>query len=214
MKKPLAQSLIFHCVIVIILIITSWGIFARKENIVEETPITVELMPNIPLGAKTNVKPAPKSDEKPKPPIAHQVKPTPPKPQPKPTPIPLVTPKAVTPQPQPKKVEPKPTTKPQPKKDDLSKMLEDLDKKDKSQDTDDLNKMLKDMDKKPSKATSQATKNTDANSTSQAKFDENAPVSQSDINSVTKMITDQLKGCWSPPAGVINAQGLVVRVDV
>lgn len=220
MKKPLTQSLIFHGIIVLLLFASSWSVFSRKEKLPDVKPITVQLAP---MGEKTNLKPAPKREVKPPQPKKAAA----PKPEPKPEP------KKPEPKPEPKKPEPK---KPEPKKPDLTKKTEpkpepkpektekteakpekkpEKKEKPKKEDTSELDSLLKDLDAKPEPTkSSEATKNTDEKSQSDLPFDENAPISVSEVDYITKIISDQIKPCWSPPAGVRDAKNLTVTVAI
>lgn len=236
MQKPLIQSVLFHLLIAILLVASSWSLFSRKEKKLEERAIVVQLAP---LGEKTNLKPAPKRDSKPpqekkpqtkpaeKKPVAKkpepkkpESKPEPKKPEPK-KPEPKKPDPAKKPEPKPEEKKPEPKKQKEKPKDELEEMLEKLDKvektdkkQDKTEDSE-LNNMLRDLDKnKPEAKSSNATENTDENSKSDLPFDANAPVSVSELDYITSLIVDQIKMCWSPPAGVRDAKDLVVRINV
>jgi len=200
MNENLLKSIIFHLVIAILLVVSTWSIFSRRVTPIDETPIVVTLAP---MGEKTNLKPAPKREVKPPQPK----KPEPKKPEPKPEPK-----KPEPKKPEPKKPEPKkPEKKPEPKKDELDKMLDKLDK----EQPDKLDNLLKDLDKtKPDETKSSNETDTKDDSKSDKPFDKTSPESLAEEDYIKKLISDQLKQCWSPPAGVRDAKDLIVRVNV
>lgn len=191
-------------------------------------PIVVSLAP---MGEKTNLKPAPKQEVKPKPKSEAKKpepkppepkKPEPKKPEPKPPEPKKEEPKKETPKlPDPKKPEPKKEEKkPEKKKDELDEMLDNLDKKEKKKtepkkDNSELNDLLKDLDAKtPEAKSSDAKENTNPDSKSDLPFDPNSPEALDAKTFITKLIVDQIKVCWNPPAGGRDAQNLNVRVNV
>ena len=203
MNQDLLKSIAFHLCIAILLVVSTWSIFARHIEPINEVPIVVQLAP---IGEKTNVKPAPKQQVKPPAP-----KPPQPKTEPKPTPPKPPEPKKAEPKPA-TKIEPKKVEKP-PKKDALDQELEKLDKENKDKDKD-LNALLKNLDDKPTPTKSTDQKVTKEDSKSDQQFDPNSPEALAEQDYVVKLVTDQVKVCWSPPVGGLDAKKMVVRVNV
>lgn len=209
MQKPLVQSIIFHIFVALLLVASGWSIFAHKQTIVDEVPIVVQLAP---IGEKTNLKPAPKHEvkqaqpqPKPQPPKPQPPKPEPKKPEPKPQPQPKPLPKP-SPKPLPK-VEPK---KPEPKKPEKTEKKPEKPK----ENTQELDSLLKDLDKPTPETKSTNQEVTKPESKSEAQFDPNSPEAISEAAYIGKMITDQLRQCWSPPLGVRDAKNLSIQVDI
>jgi outer membrane biosynthesis protein TonB len=204
MNQYWVKSVILHISIVLILALSGLKMCSKDDEKPEEISITVDLMP---IGEKTNVKPAPKQEEvKPKPTKKPEQKPEPEpkktepkKPDPKPEPKPELKkpdPKTV-PLPEPKKPEPK---KPEPAKHDPSEL-------------DDLLKTLEDKPTPP-KVKSDQTENTDKNSKSTTPVDMNKPLTVSEKSAMISMIMEQIKVCWNVPAGAKDAGTLKPVIDV
>ena len=208
MKKPLIQSLVFHLVVVLLLIISNLSFFSRKDTETKITPITVELLP---IGEKTNVKPAPKRQPTPPKPVPKQPekKPEPKKPEPK-KPEPKPQPKPDS-KPTPKKLEPK---KPEPEKK-AEKKPEKKPQKETPEDSAELNSLLNDLDKtKPTPQETTNMENSDENSKSTAEFDPKAPLTVAEIDYIKGLIMRQIIPCWNVPAGAMNARTLKIKLDV
>ena len=197
MNQYWTKSIILHVSVVVLLAISGLS-FCQDKKEIEDTAITVDLMP---IGSKTNIKPAPKQEK--------QEKPTPPKkeekqeePEPeKPKEKPKEEPKKEAPSPEPvKKTEPvKEPPKEEPKKE-----------------SSELDSLLKTLEKtKPTPQTqSNQTENTDAKSQSTKDFDPNKPLTVSEHDFIISSIIKQIEPCWNIPAGAKDAQTLSVTARI
>lgn len=188
MQSALLKSFIFHGILLVIIILSSFSYFSRKEVEPTITSITVDLKiaekTNIPKAKNTSTKKVkPKKKPKPKKP---KPKPKKPKEKPKPKPTPKVEVKE-KPKPKPKKPEPKKEPKKEPEIDELSSLLKSLDAEDPQQ--------------------QEITQQTE-------EYDPNQGLSVSEISAIMGGITDQIGECWNLPAGARNAADLFVSVDV
>lgn len=204
MNQYWTKSLILHGVILLLLTMGSLNMCSKDDVIKQDQAIVVDLMP---IGAKTNVKPAPKQ-EKPQPAKKEEKKEEPKKEEKKPEdkkPEPKKEPK---PDPKPAKEElptdtapKKPTVKPEEKEIKQPSELDDL---------------LKTLDdKKPApKVESNQTENTDVNSKNVSDFDPNAPLTMSELDYIKTLIQKQIYPCWNVPAGARDAGNLKIKLDV
>lgn len=219
MERPVKWSLVFHVVIVIAVTIGIPHCIEKRE--VEPLPIIVDLVAPREMTAAPNKnvpKPKPKSEpkkDKPKPapksePEKQAKKPTPKKPEKKPEP-----------KPQPKKAEPKPEKAPPKKPSDVKDMIEKLAKQEPEKeqprpepekDFSSILKNLADSKAEPSKATPESRTVIEQDNKAPAGW---APtISETLSISQLDMLQHQLAGCWSIPAGAMDAQNLIIDIAV
>lgn len=197
MNQYLTKSVILHIAVVLMLVFSGLSFCTKKDEHLD-TAITVDLMP---IGAKTNIKPAPKQEQKKTAPQKKtEEKKEEPKKEEKPKdkpkeekPVEKAPPKPEAPKETPKKEEPKPV-KEAAELDDLLKTLDDT--------------------KPTPKVDSKETQNTDANSKSTTPVDVNAPLTMAEIDYIKTLIQKQIYPCWNVPAGARDAANLQIKLDV
>ena len=205
MNSYWTKSLILHIAVILCLVFSGLSFCSRQDDKHEEQSITVELMP---IGAKTNIKPAPKQEKKPTPVQKKKNEPKKEEEEPK---------EKEKPKEEKPKEEPKPTTKPtEVKPKEAEKTKEKPKDAPKKQDSAELDNLLKTLDnKKPAKQTeSQQTQNTDAKSQSVTPVDTAAPLTMAEIDYIKTLIMNQITPCWNMPAGAKDAGALQIKLDV
>ncbi len=200
MNQYWTRSIILHAAVVIALCISGLSFCSKDDERTDVTAITVDLMP---IGERTNVKPAPKKEKAPTPPKKKE-EPKKEEPKIKETEKPKEEPKPTTTSTEKPKETPKETPKEEPKTEP------------KKQDSSELDNLLKTLDdKKAQKQTeSQETENTDPNSQSTTAVDPNAPLTMAEIDYIKTLIMRQIVPCWNVPAGMRDAGSLQIKLDV
>lgn len=199
MHNRLAQSIIAHTVLILILTVGIPAIFERKDY--EPIAMTVEIVPikdisNLPKFQKPLRKDPAPAQQPPKPKPVQQTAAAKPEPA-KPAPSPIPSPDAKEKPEDVKKPEPKTEDKPKPKEedsDDFAVLMNKLKEEDSTEEPKE-----KPKEKKPDGATSKSDN-----------YDPTVPLSISE----TDAIRSQFVKCWRMPAGAKDDYTLAVRVRV
>lgn len=199
MNQYWTKSLILHGAVVLLLAAGGLKMCSNDDPKIEDQAIVVELMP---IGAKTNIKPAPKQ-EKPAPAKKEEKKEEPKKEEKKPEP-------KTEPKPNPKPAKEELPTDTAPKKPTVKPVEKEL------KEPSELDELLKTLDeKKPApKTDSNQTENTDAKSQSTTDFDPNAPITITEKDYISTMLIKQIEPCWNVPAGAKDAGSLSVTARI